>query len=158
MSWIDLYNLLGIKDFIFFISPEKRTRPLEDTTAEMFLTPANHVIVSLAKGHTTGKATDDTKGYFLKSIQRLAAPPGQNVGVGTGGRCRAGRSRWSLVAKAPQQHRRGNPGSGWRCIGWRRRCGCRCGWQCPALRRQRAAARVGAQRAPAGPACIRPDL
>ena len=37
----------------------------------MFLTPANHVIVSLAKGHTTGKATEDTKGYFLKSIQKL---------------------------------------------------------------------------------------
>jgi len=59
------------KDFIFFISPEKVSRPLEDKTAQMFLEPANHVIVSLAKGHTAGEATDASKKYFLKGIQRL---------------------------------------------------------------------------------------
>lgn len=59
------------EDFIFFISPEKISRPLQDKTAEMFLTPANHVIVSLAKGHTTKEATDAAKGYFLKSIQKF---------------------------------------------------------------------------------------
>ena len=59
------------EDFIFFISPEKISRPLEDKTAEMFLTPANHVVVSLAKGHTTGEATHSSKGYFLKNIKKL---------------------------------------------------------------------------------------
>lgn len=59
------------EDFIFFISPEKVNRPREDKTAEMFLTPANHVVVSLAKGHTAGEATTAAKGYFLKEIQKL---------------------------------------------------------------------------------------
>jgi len=59
------------EDFIFFISPEKVSRPLEDKTAEMFLTPANHVVVSLTKGHTAEEATNRTRGYFLKSIQKF---------------------------------------------------------------------------------------
>ncbi len=59
------------EDFIFFISPDKMSRPLGDKTADMFLTPANHVIVSLAKGHTAGEATISARGYFLKSIQKL---------------------------------------------------------------------------------------
>ena len=59
------------EDFIFFISPEKMSRPLEDKTAEMFLTPANHVVVSLVKGHSAGDATNASKGYFLKNIQKL---------------------------------------------------------------------------------------
>ena len=59
------------EDFIFFISPEKISRPREDKTAEMFLTPANHVVVALAKGHTAGEATDTAKDYFLKSIKKL---------------------------------------------------------------------------------------
>lgn len=59
------------EDFIFFISPEKMRNPLEDKTAEMFLAPANHVVVSLAKGHTAGEATASAKGYFLKNIQKL---------------------------------------------------------------------------------------
>jgi len=37
----------------------------------MFLAPANHVVVSLAKGHTTGEATKTAKNYFLKNIQKL---------------------------------------------------------------------------------------
>lgn len=59
------------EDFIFFISPEKMKRPQEDKTAEMFLAPANYVVVSLAKGHTTGEATNTAKNYFLKNIQKL---------------------------------------------------------------------------------------
>jgi hypothetical protein len=59
------------EDFIFFISPEKMSRPLQDKTAEMFLTPANHVVVSLAKGHTAEEATNAARGYFLKSIQKF---------------------------------------------------------------------------------------
>jgi len=60
-----------VEDFIFFISPDKRTRPREDKTAEMFLAPANHVIVSLVKGHTVLEATNASKNYFLKNIQKL---------------------------------------------------------------------------------------
>jgi len=59
------------EDFIFFRSPEKVNRPIEDKTAEMFLAPANHVVVSLAKGHTAGEATTATKGYFFRGIQKL---------------------------------------------------------------------------------------
>jgi len=59
------------EDFIFFISPEKMKKPQEDKTAEMFLAPANHVVVSLAKGHTAGEATNTAKNYFLKNIQKL---------------------------------------------------------------------------------------
>jgi len=59
------------EDFIFFISPEKVSRPREDRTADMFLTPADHVVVSLAKGHTAGEATDAAKSYFIKSVQKL---------------------------------------------------------------------------------------
>src|ERR1035437_8063999 len=59
------------EDFIFFISPEKISRPLGDRTADMFLTPANHVVVSLAKGHTAGEATNAARDYFLKSVQKL---------------------------------------------------------------------------------------
>ena len=59
------------EDFIFFISPEKVSRPKEDKTAEMFLTPANHIVVSLAKGHSVGEATNAARDYFLRSIRRL---------------------------------------------------------------------------------------
>ena len=59
------------EDFVFFISPEKVSRPIEDRTADMFLTPADHVVVSLAKGHTAGEATNTAKGYFIKSVQKL---------------------------------------------------------------------------------------
>lgn len=61
------------EDFVFFISPEKMSRPREDKTAEMFLAPANHVVVSLVKGHTAGKAVENAKGYFIKSIQKLVS-------------------------------------------------------------------------------------
>ena len=59
------------EDFIFFISPEKIGRPKEDKTAEMFLAPANHVVVSLTKGHSAGEATKAARDYFLRSIQKL---------------------------------------------------------------------------------------
>ena len=66
-SWYIGYT----EDFIFFISPEKMRKPVEDKTAEMFLAPANNVVVSLAKGHTAGEATASAKGYFLKNIQKM---------------------------------------------------------------------------------------
>src|SRR3989338_282816 len=60
-------SYIGYKeDFIFFISSEKRTKPQEDKTAEMFLAPANQIVVSLVKGHTVAEAIDMTKKYFLK--------------------------------------------------------------------------------------------
>lgn len=59
------------EDFIFFISPESISRPIGDKTADMFLTPANHVIVSLTKGHTAEEATNQARSYFIKNIQKL---------------------------------------------------------------------------------------
>ena len=59
------------EDFVFFISSDKVTRPLHDKTAELFLAPANQVIVSLSKGHTTGEATEAAKNSFVRNIQKL---------------------------------------------------------------------------------------
>jgi hypothetical protein len=60
-------------DFIFFISPKNIARPLEDKTAELFLAPANHIIVSLAKGHATGEACFAARSYFFRNIQKLVS-------------------------------------------------------------------------------------
>jgi hypothetical protein len=59
------------EDFIFFISPEKVSRPLEDVTAAMFLESADHVVASLSKGHTVGEATGAARGYFRRQVQSL---------------------------------------------------------------------------------------
>ncbi|GAA4461826.1 hypothetical protein GCM10023093_07270 [Nemorincola caseinilytica] len=58
-------------EFIFFISKEKIRHPEEDKTAEMFLGPANHVVLSLAKGHTVREACSDARKYFYQNVRKL---------------------------------------------------------------------------------------
>jgi hypothetical protein len=58
-------------EFIFLHSKDKIRHPGEDKTAEMFLGPANHTVLSLAKGHTVSEACNDTKKYFYKNMRKL---------------------------------------------------------------------------------------
>lgn len=63
---------LGYKeDFIFFYSPEKVSRPLEDKTASLFLKPSNYLVISLLKGHSAGEANRKSKAFFRKNIEKL---------------------------------------------------------------------------------------
>ncbi len=63
---------IGYKeDFIFLFSDDKRTRPLDDKTAELFLEPANQPITSLANGHTVAEACLNTKKAFHRNIKKL---------------------------------------------------------------------------------------
>jgi hypothetical protein len=61
------------EDFVFFHSRDKLGRPKEDRTAALFLNPANHVVVSLTKGHTVEKTCDATRRKFLENIQKLVS-------------------------------------------------------------------------------------
>ena len=58
-------------DFIFCHSFEKITRPLEDKLAGLFLEPSNQVAASIIKGNTCGKATENSKRYFFRNIQKM---------------------------------------------------------------------------------------
>lgn len=60
-----------VEDFIFMYSNEKRSRPIEDKTAELFLEPSNQVAISLLKGHTAGEAHQNSREFFLRNIQKL---------------------------------------------------------------------------------------
>lgn len=63
---------IGFKDdFVFFVSRDKATHPENDKTAELFLLPANHVVISLSKGHSVKESCDNAKKYFYKNIQKL---------------------------------------------------------------------------------------
>lgn len=59
------------EDFIFMFSNEKRTKPIEDKTAELFLAPSNQVIISLLKGHKVSEAHATAKKHFIRNIQKL---------------------------------------------------------------------------------------
>lgn len=58
-------------DFVFFVSRDKATHPEKDKTAELFLLPANHVVISLAKGHDVKEACSNARKYFYKNIQKM---------------------------------------------------------------------------------------
>jgi hypothetical protein len=63
---------IGYKDdFVFLITPEHRTRPLEDKTAALFLEPSNQVIVSLLRSHTASDAQASARKAFYRNIQKL---------------------------------------------------------------------------------------
>lgn len=59
------------EDFIFMYTNEKRTRPYEDRTADLFLEPSNQVVVSLLKGHTVHNAHLNARKAFFRNIQEL---------------------------------------------------------------------------------------
>lgn len=59
------------EDFIFLYDENKRTRPEQDKTAEIFLRPSNQVMVSLLKNHTPKEAHESSKQSFIKRIRKL---------------------------------------------------------------------------------------
>ena len=59
------------EDFGFYYTDEKRTRPLDDKLAALFIEPSNQVAISLLKGHTAGEAHDASQKFFRRSIQKL---------------------------------------------------------------------------------------
>ena len=63
---------IGYKeDFWFSYNVEKISRPLEDKTAALFLEPSNHIVISLLKGHSIGRADNKSKELFRKNIEKL---------------------------------------------------------------------------------------
>ncbi len=63
-------------DFVFMIDESKTTRPLEDTTASLFLEPSNQVAISLIKGHTVKEAHRRSGNLFKKNISQLLTSEG----------------------------------------------------------------------------------
>ena len=59
------------ENFVLCLNEDKTRRPLEDSTAELFLGPSNQVMVSLLKGHSAENANSRSKVYFLKNIQKV---------------------------------------------------------------------------------------
>lgn len=59
------------EDFIFLYDENKRTRPEQDKTAEMFLEPSNQVMVSLLKNHAPQEAHKNSKQSFSRRIKKL---------------------------------------------------------------------------------------
>ncbi len=60
------------EDFVFFIDEQTMTRPLRDTTAKLFLEPANHIVVSLLKGHSVKEANIRSKQMYADAMRHLS--------------------------------------------------------------------------------------
>ncbi len=58
-------------DFLFVFDEDKATKPLEDSTAKLFLYPSNHVVRCLLKGHTAKDSSQRSKEKFMENIQKL---------------------------------------------------------------------------------------
>lgn len=59
------------EDFVFFVENAHIRDPLKDTTAQLFLDPANRVVIALLKGHTTGMAHEKSKEMYTHVMQKL---------------------------------------------------------------------------------------
>ncbi|SRR3989339_334425 len=63
---------LGYDDvFIFSYEPDKLSKPLNDKTAELFISPSNQLVISILKGHTASEAYEKSQKFFMKNIQKL---------------------------------------------------------------------------------------
>ena len=58
-------------DFVFMISNNKISRPLEDKLAKLFLEPANYVVILLLKGHTAYEANRRSREKYRQNILKL---------------------------------------------------------------------------------------
>lgn len=58
-------------DFVFVTEKGKLSSPLEDKTAQLFLEPSNHVVISLLKKQTPQDANNRSKKLFKQNIQKL---------------------------------------------------------------------------------------
>ncbi len=63
-------------DFIFCHDMSKITRPLDDKIVGLFLEPSNQVSISLIKGNTSQNATDHSKQFFWRNIQKMLSSEG----------------------------------------------------------------------------------
>lgn len=61
------------KDFMFSYSQDKMTRPLEDETAQYFLSPSNLVVTSLIKGNTAKGSFERSQKEFKRNIKKLSS-------------------------------------------------------------------------------------
>lgn len=59
------------EDFIFLYEENKQTHPEQDKQAEMFLEPANQVMVSLLKNHSPHEAHLNSKKAFARKIMKF---------------------------------------------------------------------------------------
>lgn len=59
------------EDFIFMYDVSKRTRPLEDKTAGLFLDPSNLLVSSLLKGHTAEGSLHKSKSAYRRTLLKL---------------------------------------------------------------------------------------
>ncbi len=63
---------IGYKNnFVLINDPTKRTRPLEDEIAKLFLVPSNQVVTSLLKGHTVTEAHQASLHSSFRNISRM---------------------------------------------------------------------------------------
>ena len=60
-----------VEDFVFMYSVNKRTRPLEDKTAELFFGPSNQIMMSLLKGNSADSSHQNSKRAFIHNIRKL---------------------------------------------------------------------------------------
>lgn len=58
-------------EFVFVIESNKLSRPLKDTSASLFLEPANQVVIVLLKGHTVFEANRRSKEMYRKNAQKF---------------------------------------------------------------------------------------
>ena len=58
-------------DFVFMVSEDKITRPLDDKVAGLFLEPANYLVILLLKGHSAIEANRRSREKFKQNILRL---------------------------------------------------------------------------------------
>ncbi|MBU3935480.1 hypothetical protein KJ909_02290, partial [Patescibacteria group bacterium] len=59
------------KDYYVLMSGKKKTRPLLDKTAKLFLDPSNLVAMSILKGNSVGEADKKSKKLLSKNIKKI---------------------------------------------------------------------------------------
>ena len=60
-----------IKDYYVLMSGKKKTNPLSDKTAKLFLDPSNLVAMSILKGNSVGEADKKSKKLLSKNIKEI---------------------------------------------------------------------------------------
>ena len=68
-------------DFIFVTETEKVARPLEDETAELFLSPSNSFIKSLLKGNSVGESHKRAENAFRENILKIAGSDNPDINL-----------------------------------------------------------------------------
>ena len=59
------------KNYMLLFLTNKKTRPLMDNLAGLFLRPSNSIPISLVEGKTTGEADQKSKDLMIKNLKRI---------------------------------------------------------------------------------------